>query len=275
MADGKGGKSGQTREVLVRLASAAVLVPIAVTCVWFGGWLLAGFAALCAGLMAFEWARMAKSRVALLMIIGAVLTNFLHPVDPRWALIALVGAGVVAMALEQRDGLKSTALLGTLYAGGLPLALQVLRAIPDNLTGLYIAMGVMVLSWASDTSAFFVGRRFGGPLLAPKDSPNKTWSGAIGAVVGSVITALVFAYFVKGPLLIWAVLGICVSVAAQFGDLFESQIKRRHGVKDTSGFLPGHGGVMDRLDGFGSACVAMVAVLKALPMLATMLVGHG
>ena len=274
MADGKGGKSGQTREVLVRLASAAVLVPIAVTCVWFGGWLLAGFAALCAGLMAFEWARMAKSRVALLMIIGAVLTNFLHPVDPRWALIALVGAGVVAMALEQRDGLKSTALLGTLYAGGLPLALQVLRAIPDNLTGLYIAMGVMVLSWASDTSAFFVGRRFGGPLLAPKDSPNKTWSGAIGAVVGSVITALVFAYFVKGPLLIWAVLGICVSVAAQFGDLFESQIKRRHGVKDTSGFLPGHGGVMDRLDGFGSACVAMVAVLKAMPMLASMLVGH-
>lgn len=275
MADGKGGKSGQTREVLVRLASAAVLVPIAITCVWFGGWLLSGFAALCAGLMAFEWARMARSRVALLMIFGAVLANLLHPVDPRWALIALVGTGVVAMALEQRDGLKSTALLGTLYAGGLPLALQVLRAIPDNITGLYIAMGVMVLSWASDTSAFFVGRHFGGPLLAPKDSPNKTWSGAIGAVVGSVITALVFAYFVKGPLLIWGLLGVCVSVAAQFGDLFESQVKRRHGVKDTSGFLPGHGGVMDRLDGFGTACVAMVAVLKALPMLAAVLVGQG
>jgi phosphatidate cytidylyltransferase len=209
------------------------------------------------------------------MIFGAVLANLLHPVDPRWALIALVGTGVVAMALEQRDGLKSTALLGTLYAGGLPLALQVLRAIPDNATGLYIAMGVMVLSWASDTSAFFVGRHFGGPLLAPKDSPNKTWSGAIGAVVGSVITALVFAYFVKGPLWIWGLLGVCVSVAAQFGDLFESQVKRRHGVKDTSGFLPGHGGVMDRLDGFGTACVAMVAVLKALPMLAVMLVGHG
>jgi phosphatidate cytidylyltransferase len=275
MADGKSAKTGQTREVLIRLASAAVLVPIAITCVWFGAWLLSGFAALCAGLMAFEWARMAKSRVAWLMIFGAVLANLLHPVDPRWALIALVGTGVVAMALEQRDGLKSTALLGTLYAGGLPLALQVLRAIPDNATGLYIAMGVMVLSWASDTSAFFVGRHFGGPLLAPKDSPNKTWSGAIGAVAGSVITALVFAYFVKGPLWIWGLLGVCVSVAAQFGDLFESQVKRRHGVKDTSGFLPGHGGVMDRLDGFGTACVAMVAVLKALPMLAVMLVGHG
>ena len=274
MAEKEGRKSGQTREVLVRLASAAVLVPIALTCVWYGGWLLSGFTALCAGLMAFEWARMANSRVAVLMILGAVAANFLHPVDPRWALIALVGTGVVAMALEQRDGLKSTALLGTLYAGGLPLALQVLRAIPDNMTGLYIAMGVMVLSWASDTSAFFAGRHFGGPLLAPKDSPNKTWSGAIGAVVGSVITGVAFAYFVEGPLLIWAVLGACVSVAAQFGDLFESQVKRRHGVKDTSGFLPGHGGVMDRLDGFGTACVAMVAVLKALPMLAAMLVGQ-
>ena len=274
MADKEGGKSGQTREVLVRLASAAVLVPIALTCVWFGGWLLSGFTALCAGLMAFEWARMANSRVAVLMILGAVAANLLHLVDPRWALIALVGTGVVAMALEQRDGLKSTALLGTLYAGGLPLALQVLRAIPDNMTGLYIAMGVMVLSWASDTSAFFAGRHFGGPLLAPKDSPNKTWSGAIGAVVGSVLTGLAFAYFVQGPLLTWAVLGACVSVAAQFGDLFESQVKRRHGVKDTSGFLPGHGGVMDRLDGFGTACVAMVAVLKALPMLAAMLVGQ-
>ena len=267
-----GEKIGQTREVLTRLASATVLVPIALTCVWYGGWLLSGFAALCAGLMAFEWARMAKSRVGLLMIAGAVAANFLHPVDPRWALIALVGTGVVAMALEQREGLKSTALLGTLYAGGLPLALQALRAIPDNLTGLYIAMGVMLLSWSSDTSAYFVGRHFGGPLLAPKDSPNKTWSGAIGAVLGSLITGVVFAYFVKGPLLIWGLLGICVSVAAQFGDLFESQVKRRHGVKDTSGFLPGHGGVMDRLDGFGTACVVMVGVMKAFPMLAGMLV---
>ncbi|MEO9971174.1 MAG: phosphatidate cytidylyltransferase [Hyphomonadaceae bacterium] len=274
MAEERNTKTSKPSDVWTRLASAMVLVPIALTCVWYGGWLLSAFAALCAGLMAFEWARMAKSRVGLLMIVGAVAANLLHPVDPRWALIGLVGAGVIAMALEQRDGLKSTALLGTLYAGGLPLALQALRAIPDNQTGLYVAMGVMLLSWSSDTSAYFVGRTFGGPLLAPKDSPNKTWSGAIGAVVGSVLTGIAFAYFVNGPLLIWAMLGICVSVAAQFGDLFESQVKRRHGVKDTSGFLPGHGGVMDRLDGFGTACVAMVAVTKAAPVLTAMLVGH-
>jgi len=264
-------KAGASRDLLTRLASAAVMVPVAVFCVWKGGWPLTLIAALCAGAMAFEWSRMAKSRVPYLMIAGALAANFIHPFDPRWALMALVGVGVVAMALEQRDGFKSTALLGTLYAGGIPLAMQALRANPE--AGWTIAMGVMVLSWSSDTSAYFVGRAIGGPKLSPKDSPNKTWSGAIGALVGSAITGAAFAYFVQGPILLWAFLGILVSISAQIGDLFESQVKRRHGVKDTSGFLPGHGGVMDRLDGFGTACVAMVGILRLFPEFAPMLVG--
>lgn len=265
------GKDGFiSRELLMRLMSAAFLVPIALISVWYGKIPLMLIAILCAGLMAFEWSRMAKSRVPYLMIFGAVLANGLHIVEPRWALMALVGIGAVAMALERRDGSKSTALLGTLYAGGLPLALQALRAEPAF--GLYLALGVMMLSWASDTSAYFVGRRFGGPLLAPKDSPNKTWSGAIGAVVGSAIVAAVFAMVINGPILLWAGLGFLVSISAQIGDLFESQIKRRHGVKDTSGFLPGHGGVMDRLDGFGTACVCMVAVGRIFPDLGSLLV---
>jgi len=244
MPDGASKKSSNRRELLTRLASAAVLVPIGLFCVWYGGYPLMLIATLCAGAMAFEWGRMAKSRVPYLMIAGAVAANLLHLYEPRWALMALVGAGVVAMALEQRDGLKSTALMGTLYAGGLPLAMQALRANPE--AGWAIAMGVMVLSWSSDTSAYFVGRTFGGPLLAPKDSPNKTWSGAIGALVGSAITGAAFAYFVKANIPLWAVIGVLVSISAQAGDLFESQVKRRHKVKDTSGFLPGHGGVMDR-----------------------------
>lgn len=264
-------KKGMSKELLTRLASAAVLVPIGLYCVWTGGYPLMLIGALCAGAMAFEWARMAKSRVPYLMIVGAVLANFLHPFEPRWALMSLVGVGVVAMALEQRDGLKSTALMGTLYAGGLPLAMQALRANPE--TGWVIAMGVMVLSWSSDTSAYFAGRKFGGPLLAPKDSPNKTWSGAIGALIGSALTGVVFAYFVQANVPLWGLVGVVVSISAQMGDLFESQIKRRHGVKDTSGFLPGHGGVMDRLDGFGAACVAMVAMVRLNPDFASMLAG--
>lgn len=264
-------KKGFSRELLMRLASAAVLVPIGLFCVWYGGYALMLLATVCAGAMAFEWARMAKSRVPYLMMAGAVIANILHPFEPRWGLMVLVGIGVLAMALERREGLKSTALMGTLYSGGTPLALQALRANPE--AGWAIAMGVMILSWSSDTSAYFVGRKFGGPLLAPKDSPNKTWSGAIGAVVGSAITAIVFAYFIKADMALWAIIGIVVSIAAQMGDLFESQVKRRHGVKDTSGFLPGHGGVMDRLDGFGAACVAMIAILYLFPDFAGLLTG--
>lgn len=271
MAGGGVSKPGARRELLTRLASAAVMVPVAIYCAWQGGIPLAIIATLAAGAMAFEWGRMAKSHVPYLMIAGAVTANVLHLIDPRWALIALVGSGVIAMALEQREGKKSSALLGTLYSGGLPLAMQVLRAMPE--VGFAMAMGVMVLSWASDTSAYFAGRHFGGPLLAPKDSPNKTWSGAIGAVVGSAVTAGVFGFYISGPILLWAALGIVVSISAQFGDLFESQVKRRHGVKDTSGFLPGHGGVMDRLDGFGTACVVMVGLVRLIPDLAPILAG--
>lgn len=260
-----------SRELAMRLASAAVLVPLALFCVWYGGVALLLLAGVCAGLMAFEWARMANSRVAPLMIGGAVLANGLHIVDPRWALIMLIGVGAIAMALEQRNGAKSSALLGTLYAGGLPLAFQALRAVPEG--GLVLAMGIMVLSWSSDTSAYFVGRRFGGPLLAPNDSPNKTWSGAWGAIIGSALAGLAFGALVNGPFFVWGGVGMLVSIAAQMGDLFESQVKRRHGVKDTSGFLPGHGGVMDRLDGFGTACVAIFVVIRLMPELPAHLSG--
>lgn len=264
-------KAGLSRELVMRMASAAILVPIGIFCVWTGGWLLSTVCAICAGLMAFEWARMAQSRASYLMIAGAVSANLLYQIDPRWALMTLVGAGVLAMASEHRDGPKNSAMMGTLYAGGITLALQALRGTPE--TGWAIAMGVMVLSWSSDTSAYFVGRQFGGPLLAPKDSPNKTWSGAIGALVGSMLAGFGFALCVNGPLLLWGFVGLVVSISAQVGDLFESQVKRRHGVKDSSGFLPGHGGVMDRLDGFGTASVAMVSILLLFPQFSYMLAG--
>lgn len=263
--------SGRKSDLLVRLLSAAVLVPIGLFCVWFGGVALALIAALCAGAMAFEWARMAQTRGPYVMIVGTVAANLLFLVDARWALMALAVSGVVAMIVDFKHGVRGSALMGTLYAGGLPLAMQYLRAFPD--AGWAIAMGVMVLSWSSDTGAYFTGRQFGGPLLAPKDSPNKTWSGAIGALVFSGIAGAAFACFIKANIPLWAFVGVFVSVTAQIGDLFESQVKRRHNVKDTSGFLPGHGGVMDRLDGFGMACVAMVGVLRLFPDFAPMLAG--
>lgn len=260
-----------SRELGLRLASASVLIPLALLCVWLGGLALALLATMCAGLMAFEWGRMAQARTAPIMIAGASAANLLFLADARWALLALIGLGAAAMLLEPRKGLPRTILLGTLYCGGLPLALQAIRANPE--AGFVLAMGVMLLSWSSDSAAYFVGRRFGGPLLAPKDSPNKTWSGAIGAVTGCIFAGIAFALLIGASPLLWALVGIAVSLAVQVGDLFESQVKRQHGVKDTSGFLPGHGGVMDRLDGFGTACVLFWGLLKLMPWLPAHLAG--
>ncbi|MEO0881762.1 MAG: phosphatidate cytidylyltransferase [Pseudomonadota bacterium] len=254
-----------SRELLLRLASASVLVPIGLAAVWYGGQALMLLAAVCAALMAFEWARMVESRVGPLIIGGTVVPNLLFLADPRWALIALVGAAALAAIVEYGKGERSSALLGTLYTGGMPLALQALRAQPE--AGFALAMGIMLMSWASDTSAYFVGRQFGGPLLAPNDSPNKTWSGAIGGAVGSALAGGAFGMLIEGPVISWALVGVAASIFAQFGDLFESQLKRQYGVKDTSGFLPGHGGVMDRLDGFGTATLITLVIVRLVPSL--------
>lgn len=260
-----------SRELLLRIASACVLVPIGLSAMWYGGVSLMALASACAALMAFEWARMVESRVGPLLIAGAIAANLIFLADPRWALIALVGAAAFAAVIEYGLSQKSSALLGTLYTGGMPLALQALRAHPE--AGFALAMGIMLMSWASDTSAYFVGRQFRGPLLAPNDSPNKTWSGAIGGATGSALTGAGFALLISGPILSWAIVGVAASIGAQFGDLFESQLKRQYGVKDTSGFLPGHGGVMDRLDGFGTATVIALVVVRLVPALPEHLIG--
>ena len=115
--------------------------------------------------------------------------------------------------------------------------------------------------WASDTGAYFAGRGFGGPPLAPKDSPSKTWSGAIGAMICSGLCGLIAAGLLDASRISWLFAGFAISIVAQWGDLFESSLKRRYGVKDTSGFLPGHGGVMDRVDGLGMAAVFCAATM--------------
>ncbi|MEM9740882.1 MAG: phosphatidate cytidylyltransferase, partial [Pseudomonadota bacterium] len=122
----------------------------------------------------------------------------------------------------------------------------------------------------SDSGAYFAGRGFGGPPLSA-DSPNKTWSGAFGAVICSVLAGAIAAGLLKADLLVWLVFGAVLSVVAQFGDLFESQIKRQFGVKDASGLVPGHGGVMDRVDGLGAVCVLAVAAFLAFPGLVSTL----
>ncbi|MEL7284542.1 MAG: phosphatidate cytidylyltransferase, partial [Pseudomonadota bacterium] len=121
-----------------------------------------------------------------------------------------------------------------------------------------------------DSAAYFSGRGFGGPALHP-DSPAKTWSGAIGAVIFTTLCGLLAARITGGDEVTWLIVGGLISVFAQFGDLFESSMKRSYGIKDSSGMVPGHGGLLDRVDGLGMVCVVMVLVFLFAPSLVTVL----
>jgi phosphatidate cytidylyltransferase len=124
---------------------------------------------------------------------------------------------------------------------------------------------IFAVVWATDIFAYFIGRAIGGPKLAPPISPGKTWSGAIGGTLASVLAGLAVVYLAGEPVGFGLVAVILLlSIASQIGDLFESWIKRRFGVKDSSRLIPGHGGVMDRVDGLVSACFVAFLVGLAL-----------
>lgn len=134
------------------------------------------------------------------------------------------------------------------YALAASLAPLLLRDYPN---GLIILIWLCLVVWGTDVGAYFAGRTIGGAKLAPRFSPNKTWSGAIGGVILGGFASLLMLYYASIPLTLWVILGtICTSIISQIGDLYESSVKRRFNVKDSSHLIPGHGGVMDRLDGF-------------------------
>jgi phosphatidate cytidylyltransferase len=149
-------------------------------------------------------------------------------------------------------------VVGLLYCGLPAVALVWMRSLP---WGFYATLFVMMVVWGADIAAYFTGRALGGPKLAPAISPNKTWSGAAGGLVGSLLAAAAMALLWPGHgnvagITRLAVLALPLAVASILGDLYESWLKRRAGVKDSGQILPGHGGVMDRLDGLVPAAVA-------------------
>jgi phosphatidate cytidylyltransferase len=152
---------------------------------------------------------------------------------------------------------------GVVYAVLLLLAPVALRSDPE--LGMAAILLLFAVVWTTDIAGYFAGRAIGGPKLAPAISPKKTWSGAIAGLVGSVIVVALGAHFVPQahivPLLI---LAIVLSVVSQAGDLVESALKRRFGAKDAGHIIPGHGGVMDRLDGFWAAavCAAIIGIIR-------------
>jgi phosphatidate cytidylyltransferase len=211
----------------LRVLSSVVLAPVAVAITYVGGWVFALFWTIVAAIVLWEWAR---------LVTVAGLRGF--------SLIDWVAGGFA-------------------YAAVLLFAPLLLRR--DPALGVTAVLFVFAIVWATDIVAYFAGRAIGGAKLWPAVSPRKTWSGAIAGTLGGMAGALMVAKLaglVIAPMLIIVALGL--SVVAQAGDLLESAIKRHFGAKDSSQLIPGHGGLMDRLDGFltAAAAAAMVGLLR-------------
>jgi phosphatidate cytidylyltransferase len=250
-----------TRNLRARIIAALVLAPSAIAIAYVGGWLWAALATLAAIGLYVEWLAIVgearrigvvASGVAALALAGIVL-------PPKLALVALpLGLLAVAGLSPERRIWTTT---GFIYAAAAEQASIMLRS--DPAMGWPALMLVFLVVWVTDIGGYFAGRGLGGPKLWPRISPNKTWAGALGGFAASIAVAAGFAAFglgKTGPLLL---LGSILSIVSQLGDLFESAVKRRFGVKDSSHIIPGHGGLLDRLDGFVAA-VVLAAILGFL-----------
>lgn len=255
-------------DLKLRLASAFVMLAIAAVAVIAGGTVFAAFAALGAGLVMLEWSRMSgpfRSRAAApgSMILVAV-TVFAAKNDPALSLAALAAVSAVLVLFAAIDRPAGWLGLGVLYAGVPGVAAVVLRgAAPagEVSAGLVAVMFVFLVVIATDSGAYFAGRSIGGPKLWARVSPKKTWSGAIGGLLCAILIGLLVARMAAtGALAPVAVVAAALSIVSQGGDLLESAMKRHFGVKDSGTIIPGHGGIMDRVDGLVVALVLAAAI---------------
>jgi phosphatidate cytidylyltransferase len=245
-----------SRNLILRVITALVLAPVAIAIAWLGGWLWTTLVTLVAIGLYVEWllivgmarkTRVVTSGAVALGISGLCLAA--GRIDAS-ALALALGLAAVALLSPQR---RSWIATGFCYAAAAQIASVLVRL--DQTNGFGALILVLLVVWVTDIGGYFAGRGIGGPKLWPRVSPKKTWAGAVGGFVASLVVAAGFAAFglgKAGPLLL---LGAVLSIASQLGDLFESAVKRRFGVKDSSHIIPGHGGLMDRLDGFVAAVV--------------------
>ena len=236
----------------LRVASGLALAVIAFVDIWAGGAWAAAFIALLLVLMLWEFHRMVTGdgRVAAPGFLAAAIPGLLAiVVTAIWGTGAGIGtlaAGALAVAVAGRP--HSAWLVGGYVYMGLGMgALLVLRA--KDPEGVWLILWLVLAVVAADVGAYFVGRSVGGAKLWPRVSPGKTWSGALGGLVAAGVTGVLFGLAVGWSPVRIGILSLGIAVFSQFGDLLESAVKRRFGVKDASALIPGHGGVMDRLDG--------------------------
>jgi len=265
-------EQGGARNLLLRIAAALVLAPVTIAAAYAGGWFWITLVTAAAIGLCLEWLtvihaeheRPAMVSGPIALAAAGVLLG-LGWIELSWLALAL---GLLAVVLLSRRARRWTAA-GFCYAAA-PLMTSVLVR-RDAEMGFVALLFILAVVWATDVGGYFAGRGIGGPKLWPKVSPKKTWAGAIGGFAASLAVAILFVVFDphRGDALLGLrtlpllALAAVLSIAAQFGDLFESAVKRRFGVKDSSHLIPGHGGLMDRLDGF-IAAIVLAAILGLL-----------
>lgn len=253
--------------LVLRILSSLVLAPVAVGAAYWGGLAFAAFWTAAAFCVLWEWDTLVCAHdkrpvltIGSVAIAGAALLLMLGRTGTAVALIVLGCLGVATLASKAQ---RAWCVAGLVYAGALLVSPIVLRG--DATLGFVAIVFLFTVVWLTDTVAYFCGRAIGGPKLMPAVSPNKTWSGAAGGTAGAIAGGMAVASYAGiGNLAAIAVLAFVLSAVSQTGDLFESAVKRRFDAKDASGLIPGHGGVMDRVDGFVAAATlaAMVGVAR-------------
>jgi phosphatidate cytidylyltransferase len=260
-------------ELAKRVLVSIVLAAIVITIIWVGGAAFVTLLSLASGLAAWEFYRIAQGTGARPFVEFGVALSALVPMMvharflgfwvPPVSIVALLVPLLLALALFRRGTLGSmgavgATLIGVLYTGGLLSFAYGLRYhdfVIDAKGGTAMVLLPLMVTWCNDTGAYFVGRAFGRAKLMPSVSPGKTWAGAYGGAAAGLLATWMIAAYVLPPLahvtlrpLAVVVIGLALSAVSQIGDLVESMLKREAGVKDSSHLIPGHGGVLDRID---------------------------
>jgi phosphatidate cytidylyltransferase len=254
-----------SHNLLMRIVAALVLAPLVIATAYAGGWFWAGLVTLATIGVYLEWLMVVNAASAIRITasgsVALAVAGWYLAAGHFQVVLAVLVLGLVAVALLSGER-RSWTVAGFLYAAAAQIASVLVRL--DEPEGLSALIFVLLVVWATDIGGYFAGRGIGGPKLWPRVSPKKTWAGAIGGFAVSLAIAAGLAAIGLGKFLPLLMLAAVLSIASQIGDLFESAVKRRFGVKDSSHIIPGHGGLMDRLDGYVAAIVlaAVFGVLR-------------